>query len=186
MGKELLPSFVEKTDDLQNFADAIGEFLAPYIYQFENFSAMADLPLLKEFAEQKGLLLNGYEDADILKGTLLPARLRTMFLRGTSLMIDEIRRVCSSDNIGLNTSQLLYIQEDRSGWILGVTSPDYIAETELANYCYLGISRIVIFYLKNLTRTKTNDALIQIMKTYFEPKGVDCLYIFQTDVVLAG
>ena len=65
-GNELLPEYVERTSDFTKFADAIGEFMSPYVQRLESLLEIWSDPVnLRTYLESKGMYLTPNDQLNV-------------------------------------------------------------------------------------------------------------------------
>lgn len=171
---ELLPSFIERTADFIDFSDSIAEMISPYIKQLEDFLYIwDDAILLSLFLKKRGMFLVGNETLNDLQ-TIAQNRIKILSWRGTPKMLAEVRRLSGGDTDTI----LLFKDSGECGWVCGKTSPCYKESIDDDNYCYLSLRKVLIFKVKNVTKTLSNEDMLKILKYYFEPKHINVLYKF--------
>lgn len=176
---EYLPLHIERTIDLENFAQAIGEFLAPYVKQLEDLGdILNNESLLRTFLLAKGMYLSGDENLAKLQ-LIAENRYRIMLERGTMQMVSELRRLCVDKDPGSETN-IEYRDIESNGWFIERTSPLYRDSNISLNTCYLEIKDLIIFNLKNLSNRYSDNDIKEIVKRFFEPKHIRSLYNFIT------
>lgn len=174
LSKEYLPEFITRTTDLENFSAAIAEFLAPYIKQIEDFENIwTNYDLLKLYLESKHMFFNGTETLNDLQ-TIAENRLKILSARGTQNMESEVQRICD-DNV---VTEIEFKDFGQCGWVVGRTSPCYRTSNVDVNVSFIGRRELVVFDLKNENIYLSDDDLKEILRKYFEPKHIACLYNF--------
>lgn len=171
---EYLPLFVERSDDLNCFAESVGDFMAVHIRNLELLEDIwDDEDTLKYFLTRKKMFLSGGENLAELQ-IIMADRLKIISKRGTLNMLEEVQRICNENtntNITLKSS-------DEIGWVCGKSSPCYTETSTSYNYCYVGLKEAVVFELDNQTNHLTDDDIKNILKKYFEPKNIRTFYEF--------
>lgn len=177
VSNEYLPEYIVRTTDLENFADAVGEFLAPYILQNEQLQDIFNnVDLLRDFLQRKNMFLSGEESLMDLQD-IAENRYKILLMRGTMNMINEIRRLVNDMDPGSQTN-IEYRGIGEVGWIVERTSPLYRESSTALNTCYIDARDLVIFNLYNLSYRYTNSQVKEIIKRFFEPKHVRNFYNF--------
>lgn len=174
---EYLPSFIVRSEDLEKFSDAIGEFMAKYIKQLEDFENIwTTYELLKKFLISKHMFFNGNETLQDLQD-IATNRMKILSCRGTKKMEPEVQRICYDEGVG-SLTHIDALDMGKCGWVVNRTSPLYREDSVHLNVSYIGRRELVVFEIKNNNIYVSNTKLLEIFKKYFEPKHIVTLYNF--------
>lgn len=173
-GKELSPAFIERTTDFENFCKAIGEVLAPYELQVEQFLDLYnDATLLKYFLEHRGLYLRGDENLTELR-TIANNLVAILKCRGTKLHAKELDRLFNNPNDG-DVIQDVYNQF-HIGWTIGRTSPCWRPSTDAVNLSSLCNDELYAIYSAN-NSDKTDEEVEDILRSKFMPQHLNSFWV---------
>ena len=174
--KEYLPQFILRSNDLKDFCDAIGEFVAPFVYRAETFEYIwTNLSLLRSYLENKHMIFNGTENLATVQG-IAENRLKILAARGTKKMEPEIQRICNENT----NTKILFKDFGECGFCVSHTSPCYRDSSTEINVSYIGMRETVVIDIKNENKLIGNDTLKEILLRYFVPKHISCILNFLT------
>src|SRR5574337_311345 len=142
ISNEYLPQYIQRTNDLTEFANALAEFISPYIQQLEILQDIwNNQGLLNNYLLSKNIFLSGSETLTDLQ-TIASTRCNILIKRGTPSMNVEIQRLCNDQGGGSQTN-ISYNGIGTCGWVTGHSSPGYRTSSTALNLCYSNVREIL-------------------------------------------
>lgn len=160
----IVPNFIERTEEYEEFWEAVSCFFALYYSFFNNeFVQLYDHEdNLREYLRQRGMFFCGDEDLTTLQG-LANNFYKEIAKRGTVGVDDEVKRLlCSA---ATDWFMKIFIDPEDTGWNVSFTSPCYGGTQNIRNANMLGYLGPDINEVTDLSTLDGGSTVFSIVST---------------------